>query len=59
MAIENIREKSRSGSEDFSPLTAGQIQIQSEGAEVYYRDIKLRPITEFPEALAKAAGFTP
>ncbi|MDQ5977276.1 MAG: hypothetical protein QG602_248 [Verrucomicrobiota bacterium] len=59
MAIENIREKSRSGSEDFVSLASGQIQIQSEGAEVYYRDIKLRPLTQFPENLARAAGFTP
>lgn len=31
------------------PLNAGQIQIQSEGAEAYYRDIKIKPITNFPE----------
>lgn len=30
------------------PLTKGKIQIQSEGAEVYYRAISLRPITEIP-----------
>lgn len=57
MAIENIREKSRSGGEDFSPLTAGQIQIQSEGAEVYYRDVKIRPIVEIPPALRSATGL--
>lgn len=33
---------------DGTPQTRGKIQIQSEGAEVYYRNIKLRPITEFP-----------
>ena len=59
MAIENIREKSRSGSEDFRPLTVGQIQIQSEGAEVYYRDLKIRPLTQFPENLGQAAAFAP
>jgi len=53
MAIENIRVNKE------GPLTAGQVQIQSEGAEVYYRDIKLRPISQFPEHLAQAAGFTP
>jgi len=31
------------------PLTEGQIQIQSEGAEVTYRDIKIRQISQFPE----------
>lgn len=33
---------------DDSPLTKGKIQIQSEGAEVYYRNLRLRPITAFP-----------
>lgn len=28
------------------PLTKGKIQIQTEGAEVYYRNIQLQPITE-------------
>ncbi|MCI0460511.1 MAG: DUF1080 domain-containing protein [Gemmataceae bacterium] len=31
------------------PLTAGKIQLQSEGAEVYYRNIALRPITKIPQ----------
>lgn len=30
------------------PLVSGQIQIQSEGAEVYYKDIKLKNIEAFP-----------
>ncbi len=33
------------------PLTRGRLQIQSEGAEVYYRDIAIRTITAFPEDL--------
>jgi len=33
------------------PLTNGQLQIQSEGAECYFKDIKLRPITEFPASI--------
>lgn len=33
------------------PLTSGQIQLQSEGAEVYYRDIKIREIAEFPKSI--------
>lgn len=35
------------------PVRSGKIQIQSEGAEVYYRDIKLRPIERFPEFLSE------
>jgi hypothetical protein len=32
------------------PLTRGRFQIQSEGAEVFYRNIAVRPVTEFPPA---------
>ncbi len=31
-----------------TPLTKGKIQIQSEGAEVYYRNIKIRSIDKIP-----------
>lgn len=34
------------------PLTKGKIQIQSEAAEVSYRDIKIRPIKAFPKEIA-------
>ncbi len=30
------------------PLTKGRIQIQSEAAEIYWRNIQVRPITEIP-----------
>ena len=30
------------------PVTSGPIILQSEGAEVYYRDIEMRPITAIP-----------
>jgi len=36
-------------------LIEGQIQIQSEGAEVYYRDIRIRSIDRFPSAVASLA----
>ncbi|MGB5821133.1 MAG: DUF1080 domain-containing protein [Saonia sp.] len=36
------------------PLTSGQIQLQSEGAEIYYRNIKIRNITVFPEYVLSA-----
>ena len=35
------------------PLTRGSIQLQSEGAEVFYKEIKIRPIARIPvEVLA-------
>lgn len=33
------------------PLKSGKIQIQSEGAEVYYRNIAIRQITQLPRQL--------
>ncbi|WP_202020451.1 3-keto-disaccharide hydrolase [Mucilaginibacter mali] len=35
------------------PLTKGKIQLQSEGAEVFYKDVKLQSINKLPEALLK------
>ncbi|MGF1452465.1 MAG: DUF1080 domain-containing protein [Opitutales bacterium] len=37
---------------DGTPLTSGQIQLQSEAAECFFRDLKIRPITAFPETIA-------
>jgi hypothetical protein len=31
-----------------SPLIKGKIQIQSEGAEIFYKDIKIQAITKLP-----------
>ncbi len=31
------------------PLTKGKIQLQSEGAEVYFRNVAVRPLTAIPE----------
>jgi len=31
------------------PLTKGRLQIQTEGAEVFYRNIAVRPLTELPK----------
>lgn len=42
---------------DGSPLTRGQIQLQSEAAECFYRDMKIRPIKAFPEALRRNTRF--
>lgn len=33
------------------PLTKGRIQLQSEGAEVYYRNIRIQPINSLPHSL--------
>jgi 3-keto-disaccharide hydrolase len=35
------------------PLTGGKIQIQSEGAEVFYRNIAVRPLKEIPPGYLK------
>ncbi len=32
-----------------TPLTKGRLQIQSEGAEVFYRNIAIRPLSAIPE----------
>jgi hypothetical protein len=34
---------------DFLPLVKGKIQLQSESAEIYYKDIRIRPIEELPK----------
>ncbi|PTB92565.1 DUF1080 domain-containing protein, partial [Marivirga lumbricoides] len=31
------------------PLTKGKIQLQSEAAEVYYKEIKIRDLDSMPE----------
>lgn len=31
-----------------APLTSGTIALQTEGAEVYYRDVEIQPITKLP-----------
>jgi hypothetical protein len=35
------------------PLTKGKIQLQSEGAEVFYRNVSLRPISKIPDEYLK------
>lgn len=42
----------------ITPLTKGKIQLQSEGAEVYYKDVTIQSITDFPADIKKAAGLT-
>jgi hypothetical protein len=50
MIIYNLRQES-DGNE--IPLKEGKIQIQSEGAEVFYRDISVRSIRSIPSAILK------
>ena len=38
-------------SDGWKPLTRGKLQVQSEAAEIYYRNIKIRPLATFPEPL--------
>ena len=39
---------------ELTPLASGKIQIQSEGAEVFYRNIQLEKITKFPAELLQS-----
>ena len=49
MALFNSRQ-SDEGKEE-SPLTKGKIQFQSEGAELFYRNLRIQKITEMPDGL--------
>jgi hypothetical protein len=35
-----------------TPVTSGPIILQSEGAEVFYRDLQIRPISAIPTEFA-------
>src|SRR5262249_55622870 len=54
---------SRNRNGRIEPLTRGRLTLQSEGAEVFFRNIRLKPIREipepFPEALARAVVLNP
>jgi hypothetical protein len=45
--------------QEETPLTRGKLQIQCEGAEVYYRQIRLRSITAFPAKLLEDSKLPP
>jgi hypothetical protein len=47
MVLRNPRQLAADGATTV-PLTKGRLQIQSEGAEVYYRNIAIRPLSEWP-----------
>jgi hypothetical protein len=50
MVLHNLRQPDGSGDK---PLNKGKIQIQSEGAEIFYRNLEVEDITELPEKLMK------
>lgn len=37
----------------ITPLTKGKIQLQSEGAELFYKEIKLQSIRKLPASALK------
>jgi hypothetical protein len=50
MILYNLRQQN--GETDV-PLKEGKIQIQSEGAEIFYRDISIEPIRQIPARILK------
>lgn len=40
------------------PLTSGQLQLQSEAAECFYKNIQISPIQVYPAEIAAKAGLT-
>ena len=50
MRLGNARQQAGDG---WAALTAGRIALQSEGAEIFYRDIEIRPITGVPPEYAE------
>ena len=50
MALANARYKD---GESWVPMTGGKLQIQSEAAEVFYKDIEIRTIPAMPAEYAK------
>lgn len=51
MILQNSRYIAQDGTE--IPLTQGKIQLQSEAAEVFYRDIQIRSLNKMPEIYEK------
>ena len=50
MALKNARYKD---GDKFVPMTGGKLQIQSEAAEVFYKDIEIRSIPAMPAEYAR------
>jgi hypothetical protein len=56
--VKNVFSVVEKATKNGKPLTRGQIQIQSEGAECYYKNLRLRTIQDFPERIKEAGGLT-
>jgi hypothetical protein len=56
LVLTNIRREVDGRTE---PVTRGRIQLQCEGAEVFFRNIRLRPITEIPAEIQQAMAEPP
>jgi hypothetical protein len=56
LVLTNIR---RNVGGEMEPMTRGRVQLQSEGAEVYYRRIRLRPIEAIPAEIQRALDRPP
>ncbi len=39
--------------ENYLPLAQGKIELQSEGAEIFYRNIEIREIESIPDTFLK------
>ncbi len=50
MVLFNTRQNNPEGNGQI-PLTRGKLQIQSEAAEIFFRDVKIKPISAFPDPL--------
>jgi hypothetical protein len=48
-----LKKATRLDGEKPVPLTAGKVLLQSEGAEVYFRDVEIQPITAVPAEFAE------
>jgi len=55
--VMGLRQIGQTMGDGVAPLKRGRIQIQSEGAELFYRQILIRTISEIPEQIAGAAGL--
>ncbi|MEN0109805.1 MAG: DUF1080 domain-containing protein [Planctomycetota bacterium] len=53
MVLHNTVQRTPDG-DGWTPLTRGKLQIQSEGAEIQYRRIRLRAIEDWPDWLVAA-----
>jgi len=47
------------GNNRWVPLSSGQIQLQSEGAEIEYRRVEIQALKEYPPEIQAISKFTP